>query len=448
MAESGVIRIVGGGMTGLTLGLRLAQRGMSVVVHEADPYLGGLASESTLGGVPIERFYHCVLPTDTSLIGLLEQLGLADEIGWTRTRTGFFTDGRLLEMTTSADFLRFPALTLADRIRLGWTIAYCWMNRDWRRLDEEPIGPFLIRHGGRRLFESIWEPLLLAKLGPDYNTFAASFIWATVFRMLSARSAKGRSEKLGFVRGRYGKVFRALREAIEAAGGEVRAGERVSGLRKIERDGKFAWSLMVGDEERPARGVVLCVPAPMATRWLREVDDETGRSLSEVEYLGVICEVMLLKRSLTPYYVLNLTDKSLPFTGVIETSNLTGAAEFGGSHLVYLPRYRDQRSPMWEQSDETIHLESLEGLRKIIPSFSNADILAWTVHRARYVQPLHPVGWGRRIPSTALAPGLAYVSTAQIHPWPVFNDEVVRNIDERIDDVVRVLETDQGASAV
>jgi len=439
MSERGTVRIIGGGMTGLTLALRLARRGIPVVVHERDPYLGGLASESTLNGIPVERFYHCILPTDYSLIKLLGELGLADEIGWNKTRTGFFTDSRLMEMTTSADFLRFPALTLLDRLRLGWTIAYCSMNRSWKRLDRESVGPFLIRHGGRRLFESIWEPLLLAKLGPEYNRFAASFIWATVVRMLSARSAKGRSEKLGFVQGRYGKVFGALRKAIEAAGGEVRVGQVVTGLDRTGNGHRSRWVVQCNDESLPASGVVLCVPAPLAVQWLNGMNLAFEGSLREVDYLGVVCEALLLKRSLTPYYVLNLTDRSLPFTGVIETSNLAGTEEFGGFHLVYLPRYRDQQSPIWKRTDESIHQESLEGVKAIMPDFREQDVTAWAVHRARYVQPVHPVGWGDRIPPVRLAPGLAYLSTAQIHPWPVFNDEAIRNVDARVDEVIEVL---------
>ncbi len=427
------VRIVGGGMTGLTLALKLARRGISVVVHERDPYLGGLTAESKLAGIPVERFYHCVLPTDTRLLSLFDEIGLSDAVGWTRTRTGFFTGEALLEMTTTADFLRFPALTFPDRLRLAWTISYCAMLPNWKRLDHEPISSFLKRHGGARLFETIWEPLLLAKLGKQYDRFSATFIWATVYRMLQARKAKGRSERLGFVKGRYGRVFQALRSALEAAGGQVESGKAVTGLR---RDARGQWSLLVDGAEKPAKGIALCVPAPIAADWINSLVPAYAKALDQVEYLGVVCEVLLLKRSLTPYYVLNLTDRRLPFTGVIETSNLTGIEEYQGRHLVYVPRYAAQDSPIWNCSDDAIHAETVEHMKRIVPDFDTADVVAWTVNRARYVQPIHPPGWGSRIPPTILAPGLAYVSTAQIHPWTVFNDEAVGNVDSRFPDVL------------
>ncbi len=438
-ADSGAVRIIGGGMTGLTVALRLARRGIPVVVHERDPYLGGLAGESTLDGVPVERFYHCVSPTDTALLSLFNDLGLGDVVGWSRTRTGFFTGDRLLEMTTTADFLRFPALNLLDRMRLGWTIAYCGLSPGWRRFDREPIGPFLRRHGGRRLFEAIWEPLLLAKLGSDYDRFAASFIWATVYRMLSARKAKGRAEKLGFVRGRYGRVFVALRKAIENAGGRVCVGSIVQSVGRAHGTEAAQWVVRIGDEALPAAAVVLCVPAPVAVGLLGPEMPSGAQGLLAVEYLGVVCEVMMLRRALTPYYVLNLTDRGLPFTGVIETSNLTGRDEFAGRALVYVPRYRDQSAELWRRSDDEVHADSMTGLRRIVSDLREDDVLAWQVNRARYVQPVHPVGWGERIPPVRLADGLAYLSTAQIHPWPVFNNEVVRLVDDRLGELVEAL---------
>jgi protoporphyrinogen oxidase len=138
----------------------------------------------------------------------------------------------------------------------------------------------------------------------------------------------------------------------------------------------------------------------------------------------------------------------LPFTGVIETSNLTGLDEFYGHALVYLPRYRDQASDIWDRSDDDIHAESLTGLRRIIPDFREDDILDWQVNRARYVQPVHPVNWGNRLPPVRLAPGLAYLSTAQIHPWPVYNDEVVRLVDSRLEEIVATLQPSPSRVAV
>jgi protoporphyrinogen oxidase len=432
------IRIIGGGMTGLTLALRLAQRGLPVVVHERDPYLGGLSSESTLGGIPIERYYHCVLPTDTALLALFREIGLEDAVQWHRTRTGFFHDGRLIEMTTTGDFLKFPALTPIDRARLGWTVAYCGVIKNWKRLDGEPVSVFLRRHGGERLFTSIWEPLLLAKLGEEYDRFSASFIWATIQRMLSARKHRDRAEKLGVVRGRYGRVFGALRRAIQSAGGDVQIGRSVTSVcRTSEREAQ--WEILVDGERLAAAGVVMCAPAPVAAEWIQESVPEAASILRNVEYLGVICEVLLLRRSLTPYYVLNLTDRRLPFTGVVEFTNLAGNEEFGGYSVVYLPRYTLQNTSLWGQHNGELHEKNMAGLRLVVPDITEGDIVAWHVHRARYVQPVHAVAGSKNVPGLVIAPKLAYLSSAQMHPWPVFNNGLVRHVDSHMEELCRAI---------
>lgn len=439
MDDAPRVRVIGGGMTGLTVALRLAQNGLPVVVHERDTSLGGLSDETSIGSVPIARFYHCVLPTDTALLSLFKEIGLPDVVQWNHTRTGFFHDRHLIEMTTTSDFLCFPALKPIDRLRLGWTIGYCGLRKRWERFDREPISTFLRRHGGERLFSTIWKPLLLSKLGTDYDRFSASFIWATIHRMLSARKAKNRSEKLGFVRGGYGKVFAALRNAIVAAGGEVQTGSSITQVSRLN-DGRSRWSVRCSDRDLSSLGVVMCVAAPIAAGWIEKSVPDGASALRKVDYLGVVCDVLLLKRSLTPYYVLNLTDRQLPFTGIIETSNLTGPDEYGGHSLVYLPRYCGQSSPVWDMDEAAIHSENVLGLQRIVPDFTEGDIIGWQIHRARYVQPIHGVGTGNRVPHVVLADGLAFVSTAQIHPWPVFNDVVVRHVDSHMAELLGTLQ--------
>jgi protoporphyrinogen oxidase len=42
---------------------------------------------------------------------IIEEVGLGDDFRWVETKTGFYTDGQLLSMSNTMEFLRFPALT-------------------------------------------------------------------------------------------------------------------------------------------------------------------------------------------------------------------------------------------------------------------------------------------------------------------------------------------------
>ena len=114
--------IVGGGMLGMSMALRMAKAGHKVTLLEAAPKLGGLASSWSLGDVEWERYYHVILLSDSRSLNLIEEIGLKDELRWVETKTGFFTGGKLYSMSNTAEFLKFPPLKLIEKLRLGGTI--------------------------------------------------------------------------------------------------------------------------------------------------------------------------------------------------------------------------------------------------------------------------------------------------------------------------------------
>src|SRR5439155_13005709 len=131
--------VVGGGLLGLTLALRLAQRGYRVTLLEAADHVGGLADAWQLGEVTWDRHYHVTLLSDTHLRGLLRELGLDEQMQWRRTKTGFLVDGNLHSLSSVWEFLRFPPLGLIDKLRLGWTIRYASKVRDSRPPEDIPV---------------------------------------------------------------------------------------------------------------------------------------------------------------------------------------------------------------------------------------------------------------------------------------------------------------------
>ena len=89
------IGIIGGGPMGLALAYRLSGKGHAVTVFEREKQLGGLATYHDYGPFFWDRFYHVILPSDTHLISFLKDIGLGDQIRWSRTLTGFYVDQQL-----------------------------------------------------------------------------------------------------------------------------------------------------------------------------------------------------------------------------------------------------------------------------------------------------------------------------------------------------------------
>jgi protoporphyrinogen oxidase len=117
-----------------------------------------------------------------------------------------------------------------------------------------------------------------------------------------------------------------------------------------------------------------------------------ARSTGPVEYLGILTVVLALNAGLSPYYVINLLDGSLPFTGIIETTNVLPADDFGGRRLVYLPKYLTADDPLNGRSDEEVARLFIAGLSKVFSDFSEDAIVERRVVRAPYAQPLQAPG--------------------------------------------------------
>ena len=115
------IAVVGGGIGGLVAAYWLAKAGARVTVYEASDQLGGLGTFFQYRNVSLERFYHCMLPSDRHLLGVLRELDLEDHIYWKETSFGFMRDGRLYGLNTPLELLRFSPLSFVDRIRVGLT---------------------------------------------------------------------------------------------------------------------------------------------------------------------------------------------------------------------------------------------------------------------------------------------------------------------------------------
>jgi protoporphyrinogen oxidase len=412
------IDIVGGGILGLALGYDLIKRGIGVRIWERSHELGGLMGRTRfdeLDGLEVDRYYHAILSSDRTLMRLFEELGLRSELRMTTTSMGFYHNGKLYPMSTPLDFLRFPPLSPIDRFRLGLAILRARQVKDWRALEQIPVVEWLTNLSGRRTVEHIWKPLLRAKFDGGFDNVPATYIWSRLVRTTDTREKGGAVEKMCFLPGGYAMLIDALAKAIIARGGRITTSVAVQQVRI--NNGQVC-GLRLSDGEIASDGAVLTLQTPIARRLLPpEAADVNARWSALEDYLGIVCMLLVLRRSLSPYYTLNITDERIPFTGVIETTNLIDRQFTNGYHLVYLPKYVAPDNLFAQMNDEALQRSFLVYLRQMFPDLQTEDIAALRIGRERYVEPLHPIGRTDDIPpfTTDIA-GLYLVNSSQIYP--------------------------------
>jgi protoporphyrinogen oxidase len=410
------VGIIGGGIMGISLGYFLSKQGVCVTIYEASPVLGGLAGPLVLeDGTQVDRFYHAILSSDRHLSDLCKELGIADQLRFKETRTGFYYKGAIHPMNNIIEFLRFPPLGWIDRFRLGLTVLAAQFIRDWRTLESVSVQSWLLKWGGKGTFQNIWRPMLKAKFDGGFDNVPATWIWSRLVRMKSTREGANQKEMAGHLIGGYITLIKAMKEKILAAGGEILLKAAVKEI--VIENGKATGIRLASGEVVQYDKVVCTLQTPIFQRLIPGADSKYQDFLANAEYLGIIAPLLVLDRPLSGNWTLNITDDRFPFTGVIETTAYIDPKYVGGYHLVYLPKYTAPGSPWQQKTDEEIKSIWLKNLKAMFPGFDSSWIKYFLIHRERYVEPLHGLNETDSMPKVKTPIENLYLSTtSQIYP--------------------------------
>lgn len=437
--------VVGGGMMGLGLALKLAKDGQKVTVLEAADRLGGLADAWELGDVQWDRLYHVILLSDSALRRVLDELELDREIRWVETKTGFYSGGKFHSLSSSLEFLRFPVLNLYQKFRLGSTIFFGSKIRDWRKMEQIGVETWLRRWSGNSTFEKIWRPLLQAKLGDAWNRVSAGFIWSYIARMYKARQTGLKKEMFGYVPGGYRRILAALSARLESLGVTIRTSAAVQQVDSSPAGGVEV-RLQDGQQLQFDR-LIFTTPAGSIARACPNLDPDEQERLRGVEYLGVVCASLLMKKPLSRYYVTNITDRWVPLTGIIEMTTIVDPAELKGHSLVYLPKYvLASDDAAFREDDASIRARLIGTLEKMYPDFRADQVVGFGVARARQVMALPTIGFSTRLPPARTSlPGVFIIHSGQIVKGNLNVNETLELADELYAQwVVPELQADSG----
>ncbi|AUH02158.1 amine oxidase [Prodigiosinella confusarubida] len=409
--------IVGAGFTGLTAAYVLAKQGKKVKVIEADSTPGGLAGTFEFAdGVKLEKFYHHWFNNDVYVPELVKELGMEGDIILLPTRTGMYFNGRMWKLSTPLDLLRFKALSLIDRIRLGLLVFQVRRIKDWKTIEHLSIREWLEPLCGKAVYKIVWEPLIESKFSIYSETVNAVWMWKKLVLRGSTRNDKG-GEELAYFKGGFGRLAETLVEAIRINGGEVSLGHRVTGV-NTNTSGDAIISILTDKGGIEGDKYLFTPSFPIIADILKDsTDPKWIASLRRVKYLGNMCLVLRLKHSLSGTYWLNVNDPGFPFVGVIEHTNFDSPDNYKGTHIAYLSRYLAVEDPVWLYSDDEYFDFAMRHLKRMFPKIDGSWIVEYKVWRSEYAQPVTERDYSSYIPERDTPFKNAFISTmAQIYP--------------------------------
>jgi protoporphyrinogen oxidase len=221
--------------------------------------------------------------------------------------------------------------------------------------------------------------------------------------MYAARKSGLKKEMFGYVSGGYNIINTRFAEYLQKLGVEFKLNAAVNQVYALEND---AVGIRINNENEYRFDHVISTLSPhQSVKLADSLPEKEKAHHRNVKYLGVICPSVLLNKSISPYYVTNITDSDTPFTGIIEmTALIDKNMELKGKNLIYLPKYVDSDDKLFDADDDEIKKIFLGALFKMYPDFSEQDVLYFGVSKAKNVFALPTIDYSIHLPgiSTSL----------------------------------------------
>ncbi|WP_327052490.1 NAD(P)/FAD-dependent oxidoreductase [Halomicrococcus gelatinilyticus] len=395
-----MIGIVGGGIAGLSAAYRLQQQGYDVQVFEASDELGGLAATYETSGDRIEKFYHHLSKSEETIVEVIEELGLGDDLEWPIGKNAYYVDGVVHPMDKPWEILAYPHLSLYDKFRLGMLTLDVDVRggvpkfdtyESLETFDDVPIREFVEDHTTRGVYEDFVEPLLDGKFGHrKEDVSAAWFLGRIKFR--GERDVL-RGEPLGYLRGGFGRLVDAL---VDAVGEEnITTGARVTDL-GVE-DGAVA-SLTTEATTAPEAAAdggtteTHDVESVVVAAMPNVLEDLTGYECT-IDFQGAVCALVTMEEPLTDTYWLNIGHDA-PFGALVEHTNYVSPERYGGDNLLYVASYiQDYEEELWQMDDDEVEDLWLGHVEEMFPDWDRSQVTEFRLARNPRAAPVYERGY-------------------------------------------------------
>jgi protoporphyrinogen oxidase len=375
---------------GLAAAYHAAMAGHRVTVFEADSVAGGMAAHFDFGDLSVERFYHFVCKDDRATFELMKELGIAEKMRWVATSMGYFADGRLYEWGNPIALLRFPGLSILEKLRYGLMMFLSVHRNSSGPLERLSAKSWIESWCGERVYDRLWRPLFDLKFYEFADNISAAWIWTRIKRVGHSRRSL-MQEELGYIEGGTKTLVDALASAIKVKGGDIRLGVRVEEVRVV--GGRVA-GLVANGKREDFEAVISTIPTPLVPHLVPALPKDLKAVYEGINNIGVACLIFKLKRSVTPHFWVNIADDRIAIPGFVEFSNLRPT----GATIVFVPYYMPLTNPKWARRDEEFLTEAFGYLKLINPQLTEGDLIDCRVGRLRYAQPICPPGFAAAIP--------------------------------------------------
>lgn len=369
------IAIIGAGYTGLTAAYELSKKGHQVTLLEHGSEPGGLASGFTIEGAPLEKAYHHIFKTDTSIINLAQELGVGDALKWHASSTALYYNHHIYPFKGALDLIKFTPISFFSRIRVGLTTLWLQLDSRWKKYQHIGAHEWMMKYAGKQATDVIWGPLLKGKFDKFYDKVSMAWLWARIHVRAQSREAGG--EKLGYFDGGFQIFTDALVDACKKNGVKIYTQTSVKSISTTAQN-----QVVIGAElgDKNIHTFDACIATTPSSVFAKLIQDDPHTTpeylvqLNRISYLGARIMIFSSNQNLSDYYWHNINDVNLPFLVFINHTNLVDKKYYNNKYIYYVATYVPNDHPLFTATEAELKDRWFKGVQEVFPDFDPSQI--------------------------------------------------------------------------
>jgi protoporphyrinogen oxidase len=398
------VKILGGGLTGLSAGYVLAKAGRKVRVFEHDSEVGGLSKTVMRNGFRFDLGGHRFFSKDEKINDFVRTL-MADELIWVHRTSKIYLRRKYFDYPLKPANAIF-GLGIPTTMKIMADYGIEKVKRTVKPKENVSLEDWVVSNFGRTMFNIYFKEYSEKVWGIDCSRISAEWVAQRIKGLSLAKAVKNAFFKVSgkdlptlvdrflYPKLGIGRISERLQEEIEKSG-EVhtgarvvrvnRSGFRITGIEVQNREGVVSFGGREFLSSLPITSLVRMLnPAPPA---------EILEAAAKLRFRDlVVVAVMVDKKRVTDQTWIYMPEQSIPFGRIHEPTNWSEMMAPQGKTVVVTEFFSFKGDAVWNEDDGKLSDITILNLERL-GFLKRHEVIDTAVIRAAKAYPLFEVGY-------------------------------------------------------